>query len=644
MSYECLFRPVRIGTLELKNRFVQPAMESQTTTCEHTFSEQSIAYFAARAKGGFGLQITDYMAVAKEGIGVPAEAGWWDDSFIESHRRLADAVHKYNGRIFAQLHHSGMMCVKEQTGSVPKGPSAMPGAGHMEPVLAFSSEECYEMAERYGEAAVRAKAAGFDGVEVHGAHFYLLGQFMSRYANKRVDEFGGDYTGRFRLASLCIQKIKQKCGMDYPVTFRISTDEYLDGGSRLLDAVIYSQMAEEAGADAINISTGSGIGGNVITPSYFDPGFNISAAAEIKRHVHIPTIAVGRINDPKLAEYIVSCGKADMVALGRQSVADAQFPNKVAEGRAEEIIRCTGCMQRCYYAEGCEKDDTGISCVLNPFSGKENRWFIKPAVKKKKIVIAGAGPAGLECAWILGKRGHEVVVFEKNIQPGGNLRLAAVPPHKNDFAKAVYTYMTLCRKYGVTLKLGTEATAESLAREQADSMIIATGAVPLVPDIPGIKNADVKYAEDFLEGRELAGGQNVLIMGGGLVGCELADYLNQFHNKVTVAEMQPMLAKDDVKRSRAVLMRRLSEAGTRMCVNTRILEILPDGIKAETAGEQVYLRGYDKLILALGYRSCRPLREAAEKICNEVYVIGDAAKARNAKYAIYEAAKLGIAL
>ena len=198
--------------------------------------------------------------------------------------------------------------------------------------------ECYQMVEYYKEAARRAKEAGFDGVEVHGAHFYLLGQFMSRYANKRIDEFGGDYKGRFHMAELCIKKVKEACGRDYPVSFRISTEEYLDGGSTLDDAIIYSQLAQDAGADIINISVGSGIGGNIITPSYFNPGFNVEAAARIKAKVTIPTIVVGRINDPILANYIVASGQADLVALGRQSVADSEFPNKVKEGRTEEIL------------------------------------------------------------------------------------------------------------------------------------------------------------------------------------------------------------------------------------------------------------------------------------------------------------------
>ncbi|HJB94184.1 MAG TPA: NAD(P)/FAD-dependent oxidoreductase [Candidatus Mediterraneibacter intestinigallinarum] len=641
MNYEALFEPIKIGNKVIKNRFVMPAMESQTTTPDHTFSEQSIAYFSARAAGGFGLQITDYMAVSPDGIGIKNETALWDDSFIESHKRLTNAIHENGGCIFAQLHHSGLMCKSSDTGAPVKGPSAIANPGSLEAVEAFTTEECYELIEKYGDAAVRAQKAGFDGVEVHGAHFYLIGQFLSKYANKRVDEFGGDYEGRFLFAKLCIKNVREKCGENLPIQFRLSADEFLDGGTRPDDAVIYAAMAEEAGADSISVSTGSGIGGNIVTPQFFEPGFNVATAERIKKIVKIPVIAVGRINDPVLANNIVTAHRADLVALGRQSVCDSEFPKKLREGRADEIIHCAGCMQRCYYGKGCEEDDKGISCILNPFAGKESRWFVSPADKKKKVVVVGAGVAGLEAAWIMAKRGHKVVVYEKQKMPGGNFRLAAVPPHKTDFAKAIQTYMTLGRKNGVIYKMNEELNEENLKNEQADAVILATGAKPLIPKIPGLDPEKIVYAADILSGKTVIGKKKVLILGGGLVGCELAEFMNQYQNQVAIVEMMPMLAKDDVKRSRVVLMKRLQEAGTKQYVNTKITEVLPDGIKAEKDGEQITIRGYDALVLALGYRSYNPLFEMAKKVYKEVYVIGDALKARNAKFAIYEGAKIG---
>ena len=225
MNTKLLLSPIQIGPLTIKNRFVMPAMESGLTTAEHTFSDASIAYFAKRAEGGFGLQITDYMGIRPDGIGVANEVGLWDDSFIEPHRRLTAAIHEKGGVLFAQLHHQGMMCSNAVTGYPVKGPSNLPSPKHLEPVAAFTTEECYELIEAFGDAALRAKKAGFDGVEVHGAHFYLIAQFLSKYANKRVDEFGGDYEGRFRFARLVMENIRKKCGEEYPMIFRISADD-----------------------------------------------------------------------------------------------------------------------------------------------------------------------------------------------------------------------------------------------------------------------------------------------------------------------------------------------------------------------------------------------------------------------------------
>lgn len=630
--------------MEIKNRFVMPAMESGTTSLEHKFTEQSIGYFTARAKGGFGLIITDYMAVSPEGIGVKNEVSLWSDEFIPNLRSMTDAVHAEGAKIFAQLHHSGMMCVEKTTGVPPKGPSAIAACNYLEKVTAYTNEEVYQLIDCYTEAARRAKAAGYDGVEVHAAHGYLIAQFLSKFSNKRVDEFGGSYENRFRFAGLIIKGIREKCGDDFPMLFRISAEEYIEAGNTMEDALLYSSMAEAAGVNAIHVSTGTGIGGNVVAPQYYEPGFNVKNAEIIRKHVNIPVITVGRINDPVLAREIVASGQADMVSLGRQSICDSEFPKKLKEGREDEIFHCTGCMQRCYYQPGCEEDDTGVSCMLNPFSGKENRWQITEAQEKKRIAIIGAGPAGLECAWILAKRGHQVDVYEKQAVPGGAFRLAAVPPKKQDLGNAIFTYTTLGKKYGVRYHYNAEMAESALKELEADCVILATGSQPLVPRIPGLDPEKILLANQILDGKTVVHDENVLILGGGLVGCETAEFLHQYHNRITIVDMVDKLAKEAPKRPRAVLMERLEKAGVKAQLDTKIAEILPDGIRAEKNGQELVLGGFTTLVLSLGCRNYNPLEEAAKKSFREVYVTGDAVRARDAKQAIYQAAKLALTI
>lgn len=638
-----LFKPIKIGDLEIKNRFVQPAMDSQTTNEDHTFSDQTIAYYERRTEGGFGLQITDYMSVAKNGLGVKNQCGIWSDDFIEKHRKLTNAVHKKGGVIFAQIHHSGMMVSPKNTGLEVIGPSSMPAPNILSKVNAMTTDQCYQMVELFGDAALRAKKADFDGVEIHGAHGYLLAQFMSPYSNKRTDQFGGDHEGRFLLSKLCIENVKKKCGKNFPVSFRISVEEFLDGGTHLRNAIIFSKMAERAGADVINVSFGTGFGINAVTPRYFESGFNIENAAEIKKNVSIPTIVVGRINDPAIAEYIVESGKGDMVALGRQSLADPDFPNKVRTDRTDEIIPCVGCMQRCWYSKGCELSDKGVSCMLNPFTGKENRWSINQTTLPKKIVVVGGGAAGLQSSWIMSRRGHHVTLLEKETEFGGNLRLAAIPPHCSTFSQVIRTYLNMCKKYGVNLQTNTNVNKKMIENMRPDVVILATGAIPLVPDIPGLKENAV-LAADVLEGRTIIGNSNVLILGGGLVACELANHMKLYHNTVTLIEKNEKLAVNDVKRSRDILIQELEKANVQSIVGANVVKVLKDGVVYEKNGEQNSLHGYDYIVLALGYRSFNNLEKEIKEVCKNVFVIGDASKARNAMYAIYEATKLAISI
>lgn len=643
MKYQKVLQPMNIGNVKLKNRFVMPAMDSSTTTSDHKFSQQSIDYLSARAKGGFALVIAEFLCVDPTGFATPNQVGIYDDSFIPNLKELTDAIHQNNGKCAAQIHHAGIQTSRNTTGSIPLAVTGIPSTKYKETVREMTTNEVYCMIDKFIDAAERAKKAGFDFIEVHGAHGYLIAQFMSKATNKRCDEFGGSYENRARFATEIIKGIKVRCGSDYPIIFRLSANEFMEGGCDINDAVIYARLAEQAGADAIHVSTGSAAGGNIVTTYYMDPGFNVENATKIKNSVSIPVICVGRINDPAMAEDIIVSQKADFISLGRQSICDSEFPNKIMEDRCDEIFHCTGCMQRCYYSKGCDEEDKGISCMINPFSGKEGRWIMKEAEVKKDIGIVGGGVAGLEAAWILARRGHRVSLYEKNSKLGGQYCLAAIPKKKQDLGQTIFTYYTLGKHYGVHYYLSQEMTENELKNKNHDVVIFATGAKPIVPNIEGIDHDYVLAANDLLKGKYTITDKRVLVLGGGLVGCETAEFLQQYHNKVDIIDMISEFAQGMNKYPRAILLNELKSNGSKFYTNTKVKSILNDGVIAECNDSEVSYTGYDYIVLALGSKPYLPDFDKIEMESN-IYVLGDASNVRDAKYAIFDAAKLAISI
>ncbi len=634
-----LFTPKNIGNLTIKNRFVVPAMHSGSATLEHLFSEHSYSYFEARAKGGFGLIFTEFMCISEEGLASDTEVGIYNDSFIPNLKGLTDRIHKYDTLIFAQLHHAGNQANTKVTKSTPVGASSIPAKNKLENVHELTTQEVWDLIGKFSDAAVRAKEAGFDGVEVHGAHGYLIAQFLSKYFNKRTDDFGGNVSARAKFATEVIKSIKEKCGNDYPVVIRVSGVEESPYGNSIIDTIAQSILYEKAGADAIHVSYGA-----PIQSYYAQPGYNTKNAKQVKQAVSIPVISVGRINDPAIAESIIASGDADFVALGRQSICDSNFPNKVKENKIDEIFHCMACLQRCIYGQKSEDSEIGVSCMINPFSGKEDEWLIEEAKTKKSVTIVGAGPAGLQAAWILGKKGHKVTVLEKDDKLGGQLRLASVPPMKHDLSRAIHTYEVLAKKHNVEILRGVEVNPEVLEKYKSDICILATGSAPVIPPIKGIDNENVYKANDILDGKFVVGNKKVLVVGAGLVGCETAEFLSEFNNDVSIVdmikEMAPLLAKP----ARKILLNTLAEHDVNFYPETKVLEFVEDGIKYENPNGIGELSGFDLIALAIGSRSYNPLLETANTLFNETYSIGDAKKASDAKIAIYEASKLALSI
>ncbi len=655
MSFSALFSPVRIGTIAVKNRFAVPALLSGLAHPDGTVSQRLIDYWEARAKGGFGLLITELACVDPSGKATPGQLGIWNDAFIPGLQKLVDTVHPYGAKIALQIHHAGRETSPAVTGTQPVAPSPLPCPIIKALPRELTAAEIVELIERFGDAAVRARRAGFDAVEIHGCHGCLVSDFMSAYANKRLDEYGGSLHSRMKFAVEVVRNIQRKAGEDFPVLFRMSGAERVPGGRTVEESKVAAHLLEEAGVAAIHVSTGVNASGPwIVAPSSIAPGYNLSDAVAIKKSVAIPVLAVGRINHPDLAEDIIRTGQADLVSLGRESLADPEFPNKVAAGRSEEIAPCIACLQRCQ-GQGIDEADTGVSCLVNPFCGKEGSLKIVRTNRPKRIVVVGAGPGGLEAAWIAAQRGHQVIVYEKQQVPGGQYRIGAIPPFKQDIVRAIQYYLRMGRKYGVDYRFDTPATVERIVAEAPDLVILATGAAPLVPDLEGADGPRIAQAVDLLEGKVVPG-ERVLIVGGGRVGVETAEFLGERGHRVTIVERLPQLAGDLNPAVRYFLFERLKNYGVTMLTGVTVNAFTEDGIRYEASQDpsparvegqvpqQHTLAGFDTILLAMGFKSFNPLEQELKAVVPQVFVIGDAAKARKALEAIAEGARLAVSV
>jgi 2,4-dienoyl-CoA reductase-like NADH-dependent reductase (Old Yellow Enzyme family)/thioredoxin reductase len=647
-QFSKLFSPIKVGSLELKNRFVIPPMATTLANEDGTMSQALIDYWVTRAKGGWGLMIIEFTAIDPLGKVGPCHPCIWNDDFVDGLKQLTDAVHQYGAKIAIQLSHTGRQTQRRIIGipgAQPVSASPIPCPLDREIPKELSSEEVYTLIDKFGEAAVRSLNAGFDAIEIHGAHGYLLAQFMSAYSNKRVDEFGGSLQNRMRFPLEVIYNIRRKIGKSFPLLFRISGEERVPGGRTIDETRVIARMLEGSGIDAIDVSVGvSGSSQYIIAPAVLPPGFLLSSSQEIKKAVSIPVIATGRINHPLLAEDAIETGRADLIAWGRSSLADPELPNKVAAGQIDDICPCIACLQGCirsFPLPSKPLSKLGVTCLVNPFCGREGELQIHPAIHPKKVIVVGAGPGGLEAAWVAAARGHAVTLYEKQQVMGGQYRIAAIPPFKQDIARAISYYIHMCNKYGVCLKPGIEATAEQIVAEKPDVVIVATGGEPLIPDIKGANGQCVVTAWDILEGKKQAG-PKVLIIGGGMIGCEVADFLGEHLHHVTLLEILPEIAKDVPLSTGYFLMQRLKEYGVQIEMETTIVELLDDGAVVHKNGKRSKLDGFHTIVLALGTKSVNSLKNQLEKKVPEVYVIGDALTPRQAIDAIEEGARVAL--
>jgi len=636
--------------MKLKNRLIMAPMGTRYATENQGVSEQQIAYYAERAKGGVGLVMVESAAVDRKFAGQYQNIRIDHRLFIPGHHLLVEAVHAHGAKIALQLFHPGRNTATEEfieltEGQQPVAPSPVPVPGSPIVPRELTVGDIAELVEEFAAAAERAMKAGYDAVEVHGAHGHLINQFMSPRVNRRTDRYGGSVENRIRFAVEIIKRIKERLEGALPLIFRFTAEETIEGGYTIEDSKLYAQYAEAAGADAMHVTMGFHYGDKdlidrTICPQSFPQGWRVRYAEAVKQVVKVPVIAVGA-REPEFAENVLRESRADFIAIGRGLLADPEWPRKAAEGRVADIRKCISCL----YCRDSYKE-AQVRCAVNAELGREREFIpLRLAVVKKKVLVAGGGPAGMEAARIAALRGHRVCLYEKSPSlEAGQLKVAAAPPYK-DKINWLRDYLVIqIKKSGVKVHLGAELTPGIVAREKPEVLIVATGARPAMPDIPGVKGENVVTAHQVLEHRVEIWGQKVAILGGWSTGCETAEFLAERNNKVWVIARSPASDRGrgvtDI--NRLDLLARLKDNKDVTFINEyEVKKIHSEGIYIvdRKSGEERFLE-VDKVVLA---RGLVPVNELASQLVGkvaEIYTIGDALEPRNIASAIYEGAKV----
>lgn len=638
MHYKHLFSPIKIRGIELKNRIVFPAMGTKMATDDKFVTKQLIDYQVARVQGGCGLNFTEVCSVyakaaPKKFLAIS------EDRYIPGLKKLTTAIHEAGGKAGIQLWLGGLAVGSDQSQMIVI-PSPMPIPGTEYTLPGASVEIIKEAVEAFGTAAKRAVEAGFDVIEFHAGHNYTPHSFLSPYFNRRTDEYGGELKNRARFLLECIEAIRENIPAEMPLFMRVDAqDDYLEGGLVIEDIIEFCMMAKEAGVDVLDVSRGNFSSAAIkyeVPPIDLPRGFNVDNAARIRKETSMLTIAVGRINDPSQAEDILSADKADMVVMGRAQLADPEFCNKAKEGRTEDIVRCVGCNQGCY--DGFVSTEIPfITCLRNPALGREEEYQFSKSENPKKVLIAGGGIAGLESALQLKKRGHIPVLCEAASSLGGQFALAGEAPRKGEMKEAAMAMAAQVIREGIEVRLNTPVTEEVIEMIKPDEVFIAVGSSPIELKIPGFGLPHVTNSHDVLAGKSRVSGR-VVVIGGGLVGLEVAEYIHDSADSITVVEMLDKVAKDLGELRNICVMESLYAGGVQTVTNAKCIEIRQDAVVVDRLGKIEEIP-CDFVVAAIGARSrdFDNIKAYCEKQGISLHVIGDALRARRALNAVAEA-------
>lgn len=634
-----LFSPARVGRLELPNRIVFAATSSELADKDGFVGPDVAEYYAERARGGTGLIVVEATYVEVEGKRLHHNAMLHDDKFIPGMRLIADAVHEAGGKLVLQLNHGGRESIPEISGSAPLAPSPVPSqfTAVGDPVMPkeLTVAEIQRIIRRFVEASVRTREAGYDGVELHGAHGYLISQFLSPEANRREDEYGGDTRRRARFYIELVEAIKRELGQDFPVICRMNGSDYTNGGLEIDEAVKIAVMLEQAGADSISVSGGihSSRPYRIVPGMSVERGCYVPFSEAMMQRLRVPVMTVGRINTPEYAEEILEKKQADFICLSRPLLADPHFPVKAQAGKVAEIAPCIACNECLAIIHRAK----GIACTVNPIVSRELELKAVLAKKTtpKRVAVVGGGAAGMSAAVAAARRGHDVHIYETDSELGGQLILAHQPPHREEIENALLYFRSEIGRLGVNVHVNSTLTADAARKLNADAIVVATGAASQTPNVPGASLPHVLVGWKVLSGREKVG-QNCVVVGGGLVGVEVADYLAERGKTVAIVVRSDMLKKA-VHADRVYFLDRIKTLGIEVFTHTDILEIGLDSVEIQPENRmRRVLKGVDNVIFCTGYTPRMQETASLKDVGVPVYYAGDVLGSRKFFEAIEE--------
>lgn len=628
-----LFSPIKIGSMQLKNRTILLPLSIGAAPGGKP-SKVMNTFLAERARGGAGAICASLNPLPGGFQMVDAlvnDIG--DDSFIPDLKELTSLIHDCGAPIVGQLVSLEFWKRDANAPIEAVGPSEVSVRAKGHKPRALTVEDLHIFARQYGEAARRVREAGYDAVEVMGGIGGSISRFMSPLANQRTDEYGGSLENRMRFPLEIIKEIKSRAGDDFTILWRYSGHEFIEGGYDTAEACRIGQVLEKAGVKWLNIQVGWHDSPSPLVTKEVPQGGWVYIAEQIKKSVSVPVVASYRITDPVMADSIIREGRADLIGMARALIADPEWPNKAREGRLDEINRCICCC-RCI-DQGLAQGQPLKMCNVNPRVGDDILTSITPALKKKKVLVIGGGPGGMEAARAAALRGHSVTLWEKSGQLGGLLEYAKVPPDKGEINSLINYQKNQMKLRGVTVVLNKEATPDSVLQQKADAVIVATGSEVLVPPIPGIDGPNVITSLEILSG-EKSTGDNVIVIGGGSVGCEIALMLARQGKKVTIIEMLRKVGLDIGPAERFITITLLKQSGVSLQPETKVIEVTGSGVKAVT-NEEPRLFEADTVILAAGMKPCNELASQLAGKVPELYSVGDCVEPKRIGEAIKSA-------